>query len=114
MSTWIVNYLHLTVRDFLERDEVWKKLCGATVEELNPNARLCNSQIMRQKTQNPDNLTAELILDIAVYGVEYALRADPKCSTCQGALVHAINRAAIEITAWTWCCGTVLKQCKTR
>lgn len=98
LSLQHVNYLHRSVKDFLEREDTWTTLLSATNEKFNPNQRLSNLQIMRLKTPISVMLSDDCLMDFATYGIEYAIRADPDCRTCQSSLINAIDRAATEIT----------------
>jgi len=74
----LVFYLHRTVNDFLEKPEIWERLCHATdSSSFNLYLRLSNSRIALLKTRDPeealddDNLRWEIPLT-----VEYAFRAN--------------------------------------
>jgi len=102
-----VEYLHRTVKDFLEREDTWATLCRATDEKFNPNLRLCNSQIMRLKAQNPNQIESDFYPNAQkdsfwghiTFGIEYAVRGDPDCSGYQILLLDEIDRVAIKLTA---------------
>jgi hypothetical protein len=85
-----VNYLHLTVRDFLEKNEIRAQLDAATKEFFNPNLRLCNSYIMRLKTAEVTDY--DYFWDTLACSIEYAVRADPLCIEYQINLLKAIEK----------------------
>jgi hypothetical protein len=97
LPTRVVNYLHRTVKDYFERPDVWSKLLCATDEGYNPNLRLANSHIMQLKTQDPHELDQTQFLQLATYGIEYVIRADPDCSTIQIPLLDEIRHTATEL-----------------
>jgi hypothetical protein len=45
-----IGYLHRTVRDFIQRPDIWKKLAEGTKSSFNPRMQLCIAQITRFKT----------------------------------------------------------------
>lgn len=57
-SSWepTVQYLHRTVKDYLEEPSIWNKVVKATDDGFNPNRSLCNSFLMQLKTTNADSL----------------------------------------------------------
>jgi hypothetical protein len=91
LPTRVVNYLHRTVKDYFERPEIWAKVLRATDEGFNPDLRLATSYIMQLKTQDPHELSRDHFLELATYGIEYAIRADPACSTVQISLLDEIR-----------------------
>jgi len=97
LPTRVVNYLHRTVKDYFERPDLWSKLLCATDEGYNPNLRLANSHIMQLKTQDPHELNQTQFLQLATYGIEYVIRADPDCSTIQIPLLDEIRHTATEL-----------------
>jgi hypothetical protein len=94
-----VHYLHRTVKDFLESEEVWKKICSNSGPEFSSSLRLCNFLIASMKIQNPDRIEHYPLRDTIVYAIHYAMRADPDCSTLQVPLLNEIDHAAVYLTA---------------
>ena len=47
-----IQYLHGTVKDFLESPQVWSRLLAATQHRYDPNLALCRSYLMRLKTMD--------------------------------------------------------------
>jgi len=94
----VVEYLHRTVRDFIERDDICIELQQATNETFNANFRLCQAYIMKLKMTDPDELRDENLTHEAITAMEYAFRADPDCSGCQETLLDEIDKAATELS----------------
>jgi hypothetical protein len=93
-----VGYLHRTVKDFLNREEIWSTLCDATKEDFNKNLRLFNSHLMRLRTQDrPMSQRRKRFRGDITYSMEYAVRADPQCKTIQITLLNAIDSAATKL-----------------
>lgn len=93
-----VDFLHRTVKDFLERGDIWSKVCAATDENFNANLRLCNSRIMWLKRQDPAKISEKSFWDAITYGIEYAVRSDPVLTTYQVPLLNEIDRTATRVT----------------
>ncbi|KAL6704045.1 hypothetical protein ACN47E_008809 [Coniothyrium glycines] len=92
-----VGYLHRTVKDFLEQDDVSAKLRDASRDDFNVNQRLYNVQVMRLKRQDPERLDDAVLWRPITYAVEYAVRAEPEYNERQRALLEGIDKVAQDL-----------------
>ena len=58
-----VQYLHRTVKDFLESPKVWSRILGATQNGYNPYLALCRSCVLQLKCMDPSWLDEISFLD---------------------------------------------------
>lgn len=77
-----VGYLHRTVKDYVERNEVWTKILDLTDSNFNLYFRLCNERIIRLRISNPvffkwENSGIEFWSTVTD-AIRYALLADPE------------------------------------
>jgi hypothetical protein len=104
-----VQYLHRTVYEFIERDDIFSELQQATTETFNANVRLCKAYIMMLKMASPgefsrENLTrdnelpGENLTRNAATAMEYAFRADLDCSGCQEIPLDEVDKVASELS----------------
>jgi hypothetical protein len=105
-----IEYLHRSVRDYLEGQDTSAKLRTASRPDFNVNLRLYNAQIMRLKRQDPETLEDVHIWKSATYAIEYAVRADPSCSGRQMALLNEIDKVLVELTTTRLRNGTTYLQ----
>lgn len=103
-----VGYLHRTVKDYVERDDIWPKFLAKTNKTFNPYTRLCNAYIimLNNSYHQPalfhdafgdriEENFGERFWDLVTYSIEYATRADPECSNgLQPKLLNELNLAA--------------------
>jgi hypothetical protein len=100
-----VNYLHRTVRDWIQRQDIWTALLEATKAApdsghiFNADAQLSQSYIAMIKTLDP-NLSTTIALQelypLLLYGIEHAIRSDPFCKSTQGLLATCLDKATIK------------------
>jgi hypothetical protein len=95
----VVQYLHKTVRKFIERDDIFHELQRASNASFNPNFRLCQAYIIKLKMTSPEGPNEERLAADALSAMEYALVADPDCSVCQEVLLDELDKAAGELSA---------------
>jgi hypothetical protein len=93
-----VEFLHRTVKDYLELTETSEKIRAAIRTNFNANLRLCNSQIMRAKRLHPEALDDTTLWNLTTYAIEYGVRSDPTCSGLQMALLNEIEKTAVALT----------------
>ncbi|KZM23667.1 hypothetical protein ST47_g5148 [Ascochyta rabiei] len=69
-----VNFLHRTVRGYLERADIWQKMCATTPSLFSCHVRLCNCFIVRLKRQ--DQLSDSFLdwCQAIINGTENAIR----------------------------------------
>jgi len=94
----VVEYLHRTVKDYIERPEIWEKFLSLTDKDFNPYSRLCNERIIRLRTTDAPFFrlpTAGLSFwSIASSAIAYAYCADPDGSkNIQGPLLRELDKA---------------------
>lgn len=93
-----IDYLHRSVKDYLQQQETSARLRAASRRDFNVNLRLYNAQIMRLKRQHPEQIDDDFIWDYATYAIEHAVRADPSRSGRQVTLLNAIDEVIIDLT----------------
>ena len=59
-----VQYLHKTVKDFLESPKVWSRLVAATENGYNPHLALCKSFVLQLKCMDPARLDKYILQSI--------------------------------------------------
>ncbi|KAH6684057.1 hypothetical protein B0J14DRAFT_555059 [Halenospora varia] len=95
MSRWnyeqVVQYLHLTVKEFLEKAEVWSTLLDSTKStDFDASLSLLRSDVLMLKSSNPGwNEPQWKIIDSAMY---YALKAENSTGEAQTALLNELDR----------------------
>jgi len=94
-----VQYLHRTMRDFVEREDIFGELQQVSNVDFNPKYRLCQAYIMKLKMTLPLESRREKLTVEAVHAMDYAFRADPDCSTCPEVLLDEVEKAASELSA---------------
>jgi hypothetical protein len=93
-----VEYLHRSVKDYLEQPETSTKLQAASRRDFNADLRLYNAQIMRLKRQDPEHMKDEFFWTYAELAIQHAVRADPDCSGRQVALLDTIDEVVVKLT----------------
>ncbi|KAF2007973.1 hypothetical protein P154DRAFT_13040 [Amniculicola lignicola CBS 123094] len=89
-----VGYLHRTVKDYVERPDVWHKLLEITDESFDPFSRLCGAliSVLKVKHRYPYQSLSTFwgyLWDHVTFAIEYAVRADPDCES--GRQVRFLN-----------------------
>ncbi|KAF2800000.1 hypothetical protein K505DRAFT_293464 [Melanomma pulvis-pyrius CBS 109.77] len=97
-----VGYLHRTVKDYFEREDIWANLIAATDDTFNPNLRLCTAYIINLKIRDQqifvDDTSVAQFWAIVSYTIKYATRADPGCMKGhQPKLLDELERAATHL-----------------
>lgn len=59
-----VQYLHRTVKDYVESSNVWKDIVAATQDDYSPSLALCMSSLAQLKTISPEVLSKKVFCDI--------------------------------------------------
>jgi hypothetical protein len=83
-----VQYMHRTVKDYVEKPDVWATLLDATPDNFNPHAALCHASLVQLKTQDPMDLNREKLWSKIYQVLYYAALAE---HTSQNALVHVLD-----------------------
>ncbi len=99
ISTFKIQYLHRSVRDFFGKPNVKNKLVAATNDAFNPYLGLCKSSIMQLKVLCPDRLELDHFWDCVMWSVEYAKQAELHSDEEQSRLLDEIDRASSKLAA---------------
>jgi hypothetical protein len=88
-----VGLLHRTVKDYLQRPDVWKNICAAAPATFESSLRICNSHLMRLKLREPLTKDNDGLLEACFYDASVAMRHIDLCRT-----EHATIAAKLELT----------------
>jgi len=92
-----VEYLHRTVKDFLQTPDVWEELCAATHISFNPNTMLTRSFLMELKwIRSGPGDAAERAWDTIFWVLKYSAKSEGQHGY-QFELVDELDKAATEI-----------------
>lgn len=106
-----VTYLHRTVRDYIERPEVWCQILSQEGDDSNPALRLHNVYAMRIKMNSE---TGSILTDFwqqVLQAIKYATRVDPKDSLglqvrllkqLDDIATHAIKKRLTDFPSSAW------------
>jgi NACHT domain len=94
-----VAYLHRTVKDFLDKPDVWNKLLAASKPSFNPYRSLCSSFLLQLKCVHPDALTLSGFWDLVTWCIEYAAKIEAVTGDMQVRLLDELERVAAELTS---------------
>ncbi|KAF2727607.1 hypothetical protein EJ04DRAFT_557278 [Polyplosphaeria fusca] len=111
-----VGYLHKTVKDYFEREDIWSKLIAATDHAFNPHLRLCTAYIVSLKINGLGDLTNDRqgfgslsFWDTVIDTMQYATVGDPGCKKGQQPkILDELDRTATQManmkdmTGKTW------------
>ena len=78
-----IGYLHRTVKDFLEQNDVWSEICRAAGPDFNYSLSLYNAQLMRLKSPAGGLPDLKNTWEMIILAIVYALRAAPQGSKRQ-------------------------------
>jgi hypothetical protein len=96
-----VQYLHRTVKDWLEQEMTTVKLANYSRPDFDVNIRLYTVHLMKLKRCTWKNLQDKgdnAIWDPAEWAIVYATRADPQGTNNQISMLNEIDKAAIYLT----------------
>jgi hypothetical protein len=93
-----VTYLHRTVKDYIQEEQNWDKLCTATKEDFSVPHRLCNAYIMNLKTSEATSIVERHFRSDVVSSIHSAICAFPHGSEMQFRLLDELGHAAESIT----------------
>jgi hypothetical protein len=88
-----VGLLHRTVKDYLQRPEVWKNICAAAPRTFESSLRICNSHLMRLKLRKPLTKDNNGLLEVCFDDAAAAMMHIDLCRT-----EHATIAAKLELT----------------
>lgn len=95
-----VEYLHRTVKDFLEKPEIWKMILAATRPPFGPSASLARGFLMRLKSHNENKLTGDDNIWRAITCCwKYAVEAEINHDGSQMPLFRELERVATYLEA---------------
>ena len=94
LSSLKIEYLHRTVKDYLERDEVWSQLLGATSSSFSPQLSLCRANLLLLKVQNGTTITNDTFWDCIIDSLNYAAEVEAITSEAQLSLIDEVGRVA--------------------
>ena len=72
LSQLAVQYLHRTVKDYLERPDIWNRILLTTGHSFDPNVSLCRSFIVQIKMLTRESLTLKNFWNLVLPCMYYA------------------------------------------
>ena len=94
LSSLKIEYLHRTVKDYLERDEVWSQLLEATSPSFNPHLALWKANLLLLKVQSHMTITNDTFWDCIIDSLNYAAEVEKESSEAQVSLIDEVGRVA--------------------
>ena len=89
-----VQYLHRTVRDFIERKEVWVKLQSSLISPFDANISLFNFCLINLKTHSLVSFEDNFFWEAIREGIDYAIKVDSDSASFQFKALENIDRTA--------------------
>jgi hypothetical protein len=96
-----VDYLHRTVRDFLNTPNVWEKIVSQSDPSFDPNLSLMGSYLLQLKTLPPKSWDIEIFGVLAGEYMEYAVLAEASTGQDQMLLMENFRQTATDLW-WNW------------
>lgn len=90
-----VEYLHRTVKDFLERKDIWTLISSSTASDFSPNSSLCRSYLLQIKTLS---VKSTALWDKIAWCPEYASRMAEEDRELHVQLLDALDQAVTSLT----------------
>ncbi|KAE9967938.1 hypothetical protein BLS_006107 [Venturia inaequalis] len=90
-----VEYLHRTVKDFLEAKDIWDLISSSTNAGFSPNASLCRSYLLQIKTLSVESAA---LWDKIAWCAEYASRMVEEDCELHIQLLDALDQAVTSLT----------------
>ena len=95
-----VQYLHRTVKDYLEQPQIWSEITAATDPGFHPLIALYASHLLQLKSLDPDTMNKARLWDLLTWAIEYAASAEQLLSHSDYvAYVNAIDQVANQLCA---------------
>jgi hypothetical protein len=91
-----VEYLHRTVKDFLERPEIWDQVTAATADDFNPHAALARSYLLDMKWIRRHCTFLPPQWDSIFWIMEYAMKAE-SAGAVQVSLLDELDRVTAKL-----------------
>jgi hypothetical protein len=93
-----VHFLHLTVKEFLERPEIWKELLAHTAgTNFNPNVSLLRGSLFTLKTLYSEIDWSSVTQDHIDELIQYAVAAENSAGRPQVALIESLDETAAHL-----------------
>lgn len=93
-----VQYLHRTVKDFLEQPEIWDRIVAGAGERFHPHTALYASYLLQLKSLDPDTMTKAEFWDTLTWTIEYAASTEKNISKSEYIeYIDEIDRAARQL-----------------
>ncbi|KAF2470006.1 uncharacterized protein BDR25DRAFT_35993 [Lindgomyces ingoldianus] len=89
-----VSYLHRTVKDFLQSQEIWDYIVAGTGSSFDPNRSLCGACVFRLKTMAPGEDMIRRIWRIMPLCMKYAKALEESSGEPQVLFLHELDRLA--------------------
>jgi hypothetical protein len=75
-----IQYLHRTAKDFVQQEEVEKRMVAATGSNFNPYLALFTSHLFQLKCLDPESMGKAELWDIVTWAIEYAASTEKSVS----------------------------------
>jgi NACHT domain len=92
-----VQYLHRTVKDFLELPEQWARITATTDSSFHAQERLLRAYILYLKTLPPDILDRDMLWDVITWIIEYAFQLQEASGNAETELLDEFDKAAYKL-----------------
>jgi len=92
-----VEYLHRTVKDFMERSDIWDFITGSGDPNFDPHLGLCRSFWIQLRTLPAKN-SSKLFWETLSWSFEYAVRIADNNIQLYTELIHDIDHAAVDFS----------------
>ncbi|KAH7243062.1 hypothetical protein B0J15DRAFT_528807 [Fusarium solani] len=93
-----VQYLHRTVKDFIEAPEIWGWIVATTKEQFDPCVALAKSHLLHLKSMDTTKPTYDEIWDRVVWCISYAKQSELNKGPVQTELMDELDRTATALT----------------
>ncbi|KAF4464750.1 small s [Fusarium albosuccineum] len=93
-----VQYLHRTVKDFIESPDIWGWIVATNKEPFDPCVALAKSYLLRLKSMDTMKPTYDEIWDRALWCISYAKQAELNKGPIQTELMDELDRTATALT----------------
>lgn len=93
-----VQYLHRTVKDYVESSEVWDRIVSANKEPFDPNLRWCESYLTKIKKRHPNSMSLRGFWGDVTWCIHHASRVGPESQVDVKRLLDELDRASSALT----------------